>query len=156
MAHVHFEVHHEFDAPPRQVWDELVDWKGHEAWIPATTVTVGDGDPTAVGHEFVARTGVGPLALDDRMRVERCDWDEATSSGDCRVEKIGPVLEGHAGFTVEPSTSGARSGSGTSMNWVEDVTVPYAPQFTAPVLAFLGAQGFGFGMRKLAKLLSSR
>ena len=41
MATVQFDVVHPFDAPARAVWDELVDWKGHEAWIPATRVAVG-------------------------------------------------------------------------------------------------------------------
>ena len=51
-----------------------------------------------------------------------------------------------AGFTVE------RSGSGTALAWYEDVQVPYAPQFLAPVLGRLGAAGFRVGMRKLAKV----
>ena len=67
-AAVRFEVRTSFDAPPRRVWDELIDWKGHEAWIPATRVDVPDGDATAVGAEFTAFTGYGPLTLEDRMR----------------------------------------------------------------------------------------
>ena len=63
MAAVRFEVRHSFTAPARVVWDELIDWKGHEAWIPATKVEIHtDGDPTAVGAEFTATTGYGPLA----------------------------------------------------------------------------------------------
>lgn len=150
MAHVRFVVVHEFRAPPRVVWDELVDWKGHEAWIPATRVDVEPGEPTAIGATFTAYSGFGKLALEDRMRVARCDWDDATSSGDCEVEKLGPVLTGRAGFTVEPAADGA------TVRWIEDVTVPYAPQFTAPLLGWLGAQGFRLGMRKLAKLLAER
>lgn len=149
MADVAFEVPYRFDAPTREVWDALIDWDGHADWIPATRMEVEPGDPTAAGAEFTAITGFGPLALKDRMRVVRCDWDDETSSGDCEVEKIGPVLTGRAGFTVEPA------GSGCSLVWIEDVRVPYAPQFLAPVLAFLGARGFSFGMRTLAKRLAS-
>lgn len=149
MAEVKFDVRHRFEAPAREVWDALVDWNGHADWIPATRMEVGPGDPTAVGAEFTAITGVGPLALTDRMRVVRCDWSEATSSGDCEVEKLGPVLTGSAGFTIEPS-----EGGGTDLVWVEDVRVPYTPQFLSPVLAFLGARGFALGMKKLAKLLA--
>lgn len=147
MAAVRFEVRTSFDAPPRRVWDEMIDWQRHEAWIPATRMAVPADDPTAVGAEFTAFTGYGPLTLEDRMRVTRCDWDEAASRGDCEVEKLGPVLRGTAGFAVKPE------GAGCVVVWIEDVTVPYVPGFASPVVAKLGAAGFKVGMRKLAKLV---
>jgi hypothetical protein len=128
----------------------LVDWSGHANWIPMTRVDVEPGDPTAVGSRFTATTGLGPLALPDRMEVVHCDWDDDSSTGTCEVAKLGPVLRGRAGFTVRPD------GDGTALDWLEDVTVPYTPQFLAPVLGWLGAQGFSAGMRKLAKLLAGR
>ena len=148
-AAVRFEVRTSFDAPPRRVWDEMIDWKGHEAWIPATRVAVSEGDTTAVGAEFTAFTGYRPLVLEDRMRVTRCRWDDTTSTGDCEVEKLGPVLRGRAGFTVKPE------GAGCAVVWIEDVTVPYAPGFTARVVAKLGSAGFKLGMRKLAKIVEA-
>ncbi len=147
MANVQFEVVHQFEASARVVWDELIDWKGHEAWIPATKVDVGAGDPTAVGAEFTAITGFGPIALKDRMVVSECTWDEATGAGKCEVEKVGPVLRGRAWFTVAPD------GDGSVVHWYEDVTVPHAPQLLAPVIGKAGAIGFRLGMKKLAKLL---
>lgn len=150
MAHVRFDVRHRFDAPARTVWDELVDWEAHAAWIPMTRMDVDPGDPTAVGATFTATTGLGPLALPDRMEVVRCDWDDSTSSGDCEVRKLGPVLTGTAGFTVTPD------GPGAVLDWVEDVHVPYTPQFLAPLVARLGAAGFTSGMKRLAKLLAER
>lgn len=144
---VRFEVRTKFDAPPRRVWDHMIDWKGHEAWIPATRMDVPSGDPSAVGAEFTAFTGYGPLTLEDRMRVARCSWDDAASTGDCAVDKLGPVLRGRAGFTVEPD------GNGCAVTWLEDVTVPYVPGFAAPVVAKLSALGFRLGMRKLAKIV---
>jgi hypothetical protein len=148
MASVRFEVRHVFESSAREVWDELVDWEGHAAWIPATRIDADPGDPTAVGTTFTAYTGFGRVALPDRMRVSRCEWSDESSTGDCEVEKLGPVLKGRAGFTVEPD------GDAAVLNWFEDVTVPYVPQFAAPVLARLGAVGFRAGMRKLAKLLA--
>jgi len=147
---VAFEVVHRFDAPVRTVWDALIDWPGHAEWIPMTRVAVDPGDPTAVGATFTAWSGPGPLALEDRMRVTQLDWDESAGSGSCEVEKLGPVLKGTAGFTVAPS------GAGTELRWVENVTVPVVPQFLAPVVGKLGAAGFSFGMRRLAKLLGTR
>ena len=150
MTNVQFEVRHEFDAPARAVWDELVDWEGHEAWIPATRMDVEPGDPTAVGASFTAYTGFGRVSLEDRMCVVRCDWDEETSTGDCEVEKLGPILTGRAGFTVEPH------GDGSVVNWFEDVQVPYVPGFTRALVGRIGAGGFRSGRKRLAKLLAAR
>ena len=147
-AGVRFEVRTSFDASPRRVWDAMIDWKGHEAWIPATRVVVPVGDATAVGAEFTAYTGYRPLVLEDRMRITRCEWDDTVSRGDCEVDKLGPVLRGRAGFTVKSE------GAGCVVTWIEDVTVPYVPGFAAPVVAKLGAAGFKVGMRKLAKIVA--
>jgi hypothetical protein len=149
MAKIHFDVRHRFDQATKLVWDELVDWERHADWIPATKMDVEPGDPTEVGREFTARSGFGPVALVDRMRVVSCDWDEAASSGDCVVEKIGPILYGRAGFTVVPD------GSGSVVDWVEDIEVRRVPQFLAPIAAKLGALGFKQGMKGLAKQLSN-
>ncbi|MEP1126075.1 MAG: SRPBCC family protein [Ilumatobacter sp.] len=150
MARITFDVQHRFDQDARTVWDDLVDWKSHENWIPMTRVKDGDGAPTDVGHEFTAWTGPGPLSLEDRMRVSKCDWDEANSSGDCEVEKLGPVLRGRAGFTVVPD------GVGSRLDWFEDVTVRFVPQFLAPVVGKLGALGFKQGMKGLSTHLAAR
>ena len=148
MARIRFEVPYRFDAAPRAVWDELVDWTGHGEWIPATRVEVGPGDPTAPGATFTAWTGPGRLSLEDRMRVVECTWDDDTARGECEVDKLGPVLVGRAGFTV------TAHGDGTALVWVEDVEVRRVPGFLAPVAARLGAAGFRVGMRKLARLLA--
>ena len=150
MAHVRFEVPYRFEASPRAVWDELVDWEAHGEWIPATRVEVEPGDPTAPGAGFTAWTGVGRLALEDRMRVVECTWDDDARRGECEVEKLGPVLVGSAGFVVAPD------GQGTALTWIEDVEVRRVPQFLAPIAARLGAVGFRLGMRKLAHLLAHR
>ncbi len=152
MANVSFEVHYSFDASPQRVWDEMVDWKGHENWIPMTRVDVPPTDATVVGSEFTAWTGLGPLSLKDHMRVTQCDWDAASSVGTCQVEKLGPVLRGTAGFTVRPGSTDET----TDLVWFEDVTIGRVPQFVAPVLAKLGAIGFRQGMGSLNKLLSTR
>ncbi|MDH4277065.1 MAG: SRPBCC family protein [Acidimicrobiia bacterium] len=152
MAKITFEVHYSFGASPRTVWDELIDWKGHEKWIPLTRVDVEPGDPSAVGSEFTAWTGVGPASLEDRMRVKQCDWDDGASTGYCEVDKLGPILQGVAGFTVEPG----RSGGGADLVWFENVSIRFVPQFLAPVLAAIGAGGFKQGMRRLDKLVGGR
>lgn len=149
MARIEFIVEHRFEQSARTVWDDMVDWETHAEWIPMTRVKVGDGASTDVGHEFTAWTGPGRLSLEDRMRVVRCDWDDATGSGDCEVEKLGPILRGRAGFTIEPD------GSGSQLRWFEDVNLPRVPQFLAPVVAKVGAVGFKQGMKSLGKRLTA-
>jgi len=149
MAQIRFDVRHHFDQPPEVVWNELVDWSRHGDWIPATTIEIGPGDPTDVGREFTALTGFGRVALPDRMRVVTCEWDPERSTGDCVVDKLGPVLRGQAGFTVEADRDGA------VIDWFEDVSIPYVPQLVAPLGGRIGAFFFRQGMRKLAKNLGS-
>ncbi|MEM9893824.1 MAG: SRPBCC family protein [Actinomycetota bacterium] len=151
MSAVHFTVTVPFDAPARQVWDEMIDWKGHEAWIPATRVQVDAGDPTAVGATFTAWTGLGKVSLEDRMRVTACTWDEETGTGHCEVEKLGPVLTGRAGFDVRP----AAGGEGSEVEWLEDVDVRWLPSPLAPIIERLSALGFKRGMQGLAKKLAA-
>ena len=150
MLPVKFDLTRRFDVPVRELWDELIDWPAHGAWIPATTIEGESGDPNEVGYTFTAWTGVRPVALEDRMRLSRCDWNEAEQSGVCDVEKLGPVLGGAAGFTVRAD------GSGSIIEWREDVTVPYLPRFLSPVGAFVGRIGFTLALRSLAKVLARR
>ena len=148
MADIHFVVSVEFDQPARRVWDELIDWKAHEAWIPMTRVEIHDADSTAVGSTFTAWTGPGPLALEDRMRVAVCDWSETTGSGSCTVDKLGPVLDGEARFTVTPR------GDDSVVKWTEDVAISWLPGFLGKPVAWIGAAGFRFGMRRLRRSFS--
>lgn len=150
MARVQFELSRQFDIGVRALWDELVDWPAHGAWIPATTIEGETGEPTAVGYTFTAWTGFRPVALQDRMRVTRCEWDDTEQIGICDVEKLGPVLGGTAGFTVHAD------GAGSVLDWREDVTVPYLPGFLSPIAAFFGRIGFTLALRSLSKVLARR
>ena len=147
-APVSFTVVHDFDQPPRTVWDEMIDWKGHEQWVPMTRVELGPEPQDQPGATFMAFTGVWKLGIEDNMRLSVLEWDEESNSGRCEVEKLGPILSGTAGFTVVPEGDGAR------VEWIEDVEVKYMPGFTAPIAAKLGAAGFKQGMKRLAKLLA--
>lgn len=148
MTPIRFTVTHQFDHSPQVVWDKMVDWPAHGEWIPATRVEIDEGDPHAVGGMFTGYTGYGPLTLVDHMRIDEIEFDEETGHGRCQVDKLGPVLNGKAGFTVQPS------GSGTELEWFEDVTVPYLPGFLAPIVSKLSELGFAQGMRSLAKALA--
>lgn len=150
MALIDFTVTHRFAAPSRTVWDEMIDWPSHANWIPATRMEVDSDDFKVEGATFTGYTGYWKLTLVDRMRISALGWDEATTRGSCEVDKLGPVLRGRAGFVVAPD------GDGSSVEWFEQVTVPYLPKFLAPVVSRLSALGFAFGMRSLAKIVESK
>ncbi|MEM7276303.1 MAG: SRPBCC family protein [Actinomycetota bacterium] len=150
MAAVQFTVTHHFDAPPSIVWDEMLDWEGHGRWIPATRVEVDPGDPRSVGATFTGYTGYGPATLVDRMEITELSWDAEAGIGRCVVDKLGPVLLGTAGFTLEPD------GDGTRLEWFEDVTISWLPRLIAPIVDRMSALGFSFGMRRLAKVIAAR
>ena len=125
----------------------MIDWPSHARWIPATRMEVDSSDYQEKGATFTGYTGFGKLALVDRMRISAIDWDEASEEGTCEVEKLGPVLQGRAGFDVTPD------GDGSTVKWFEQVTVPYLPKLLAPIVSKLSALGFAFGMRRLAKIV---
>ncbi len=150
MGLVRFTVRHRFQESAQTVWDELVDWRGHANWIPATRVELADGDPLAIGAQFTAWTGIGRLALEDRMRVAAIDWNPERQIGSCTVDKLGPILAGTAAFTVRAD------GDATELEWIEDVDVRYMPKLFAPLAARIGATGFKLAMRSLARIMRKR
>ena len=150
MALIDFTVTHRFATPPRAVWDEMIDWPNHANWIPATRMEVDSEDYQVEGATFTGYTGYWKLTLVDRMKISAIDWDEATSRGSCEVEKLGPVLQGRAGFVVAPD------GDGSSVEWFERVTVPYLPKLLAPIVNKASALGFASGMSRLAKIVEKR
>lgn len=158
MAHVAFTVTRRFDAPAARVWSALVDWPGHAEWIPMTRIELHDGPardvPSAgparvpvVGEEFTATSGLGPLALVDRMRVTQASAPQE-SPRRVRLDKIGPVLTGHADLQVS-----ADGDQACTVLWVEAVTVPVLPQLLAPLLARGARLAFGQSLGSLAKQL---
>ena len=145
MANVYFEVTRDLPLSADVVFRELVDWKGHATWVPLTRVQVlsGDGGP---GTEFVATTGIGPLALPDRMRVDQLDPAAMT----VRITKIGPLLTGFVHLSV------TSTGETTSrLEWVEDIRVPGVPQFLAKPVAAAARKGFQTSITRMAALLTS-
>ena len=139
MSTVAFRLTFPLASPADDVWNTLVDWSAHGDWIPATrsSITKGDG---GLGTEFVAISGFGRLALVDRMRVVAFDADQMSAE----VEKIGPVLGGRAGFSVSPN------GQACTLEWYENVRVPWLPALLAPLAAITGKALFTLSLRRLA------
>lgn len=145
MARVDFTVERTIPLPARVVFDELVDWAGHAEWVPLTRVEIlkGDGGP---GTEFIATSGIGPAALPDRMRVDTLD-PKAMTVG---ITKIGPVLSG----TVRLRVVGFGDSS-CRLEWVEEIVVPYTPQFLARPIAFAAKRGFTSAITRLVKRIQA-
>lgn len=145
MANVHFTVTRDLPLPADVVFAELIDWSAHADWIPLTRVKIlsGDGGP---GTEFVATSGIGPLALPDRMRVDELDPGAMTA----RVTKVGPVLTGVVHLSVTSTSETA-----SRLDWIEDIRVPGVPQFLAKTVAAAARKGFEVSIRRMAKQLGT-
>ena len=141
MARVHFTVNRRLHLPARTAFDELVDWRGHAAWVPMTRVVIEAGDGGA-GTTFVATTGLGPLALPDRMRVESLD----PISRAVHIVKIGPVLTGDVRLAVTPATEAS-----CDVMWDEDIQVPLLPGFLSTPVGFAARKAFEVSIDRMAK-----
>ena len=147
-----FTVTQQVRAPATAVWAAMVDWRRHGDWAPLTVVRVTTARPEGVGAEFVARTGIGPLAFDDPMTVEL--WQPPGGDvpddrpGRCEVAKRGRVVLGRAGFSVVPLHAGR-----CRVDWDEDVTVtPHrVTRLAGPLLSLAGRIGFGATLRAMAR-----
>jgi carbon monoxide dehydrogenase subunit G len=146
MARVQFTVSRNLDLPAERVFAELIDWKAHEDWVPLTKVVIHSGDGGA-GTEFTATSGIKPLALPDRLRIDALDSEAMT----VHVTKLGPILTG----TVELSVTSTGSNS-CRLDWFEDVRVPVLPQFLATPVGAAARQAFTTSIKKMAKKLSTR
>jgi carbon monoxide dehydrogenase subunit G len=144
MARVRFTVTRDLDLPAAVVFAELIDWKAHEDWVPLTKVVIHSGDGGA-GTVFTATSGIRPLALPDRMRIDSLDAEAMT----VRVTKLGPILTGTVDLSV--TATGATS---CRLDWFEDVRVPVLPQFLEAPVAAAARQGFTTSIKKMAKKLA--
>lgn len=141
MAQVRFVVNRGLALPARAAFEALIDWRGHADWVPMTRVVVEAGDG-GDGTVFVATTGIGPLALPDRMRVEEIDREAMT----VRIVKIGPVLSGEVQIGVREVDVDS-----SEVTWREDIRVPLLPQFLSGAVAALTRVAFEKSLDRMAK-----
>lgn len=115
-------------APAAQVWAAVIDWERQGAWLPLTRVEVTEAAPGGgLGTRIVAWTGLGRLAVADRMTVT--EWDPPHRA---RVTKTGRLMRGSAWFEVrELGPDRAR------LTWGEALEPPPGP-VGRPVGAVLG------------------
>ena len=120
----------------QKAYADLCNWKDHERWVPFTRVTMHSP------QEFTAHTGIGPLALPDRMRVLERD-DEAMRVS---VEKLGPLLTGTASFKVQMFTV-----ESCVVTWTENIRVPFVPGILTKPLSAVAHVLFRYALRRLPR-----
>ena len=138
---VAFELSRIVPMTPEFAWQRLMDWRSHGEWIPLTRVEVDAVNPDC----FTAWSGIGRLALEDRMHLT-----DQTADGcgrRARIAKLGPVIVGEAEFSV---SAGITAGSAV-VQWREVVSVPYLPQMLAPLAAWIGKCLFAMALGRMAR-----
>ncbi|WP_137990931.1 SRPBCC family protein [Streptomyces vilmorinianum] len=138
-----FRVDRSSALPVEEVWRRLTDFAAHGRQVPLTRARVLSPGPTGLGTRFVARTGVGRLAVDDPMEVVGWEPPSAGRPGRCRLEKRGRVVLGRALIEVYETSGGTRA------VWVEELRVRGVPGLLDPVLALAGRWLFGRAMDRL-------
>ncbi|MGW1777999.1 SRPBCC family protein [Streptomyces sp. NPDC002143] len=129
-----------------EAWRRLTEWHRHGDVVPLTRVTVLTPPPTRAGTVFVARSGFGPFAFDDRMEVT--SWCPPTEDepGLCRLEKRGRVVLGWAEIEVRPGPGGR-----TRVIWREELRVRLLPSLCDPLLRTASRRVFGRAVNRLLR-----
>ncbi|MFD8302620.1 SRPBCC family protein [Streptomyces sp. NPDC059690] len=130
-----------------EAWRRLTDWPRHGEVVPLTRVSVLTPAPTGEGTVFVARSGIGPLAFDDRMEVTV--WRPPTDDGPgmCRLEKRGRVVRGWAEIEVRPGPGGR-----ARVVWREELAVRLLPGVFDPLLERSARLMFGRAANRLLRM----
>jgi len=136
-----FSLSRTLDVTPDRAWALLIDWPGHADWVPMTRVEVDPADT----DRFTAWSGLGRLALEDRMQVREIDHDSDIRR--CVVDKLGPILVGEAEFSVAAGPSEVTS----IVAWREDVHVPYLPRVLTGIVGRIGAALFSQSLRRMTR-----
>jgi len=133
--------------PLDEAWRRLTEWPRHGDVVPLTRVRVVTPPPTREGTVIVARSGLGPLAFDDRMEVTV--WRPPTDGtpGRCRLEKRGRVVTGWAELEVRPGPGGR-----SRVVWREELGVRLLPGLFDPLLVRAARYVFGRAANRLLRM----
>ena len=104
-----FEIARTLPGDPEETFAVLGDLAAYGDFQPLTRIKATPG-PIGPGWSFVARTGVGPLSIVDRMVVTA--WQPGQHFA---ITKIGPVLDGGAAVHLTPEADGTR------VIWCEEI-----------------------------------
>ncbi|MEU3277607.1 SRPBCC family protein [Streptomyces antibioticus] len=143
---VTFQLERTVPLPLEEAWRRLTEWHRHGDVVPLTRVTVVTPPPTREGTVFVARTGVGPLAVDDRMEVTVWCPPEGDEPGLCRLEKRGRIVRGWAEIEVRPGPGGR-----ARVIWREELRVRPLPSAADPLLGSASRRMYGHAVNRLLR-----
>ncbi|MER5429569.1 SRPBCC family protein [Streptomyces sp. NPDC002588] len=141
-----FRLERTAPLPPEETWRRLTEWQRHGDVVPLTRVTVITPPPTREGTVFVARSGVGPFAFDDRMEVALWHPPADDEPGMCRLEKRGRIVRGWAEIEVRPGPGGR-----TRVLWREELRVRLLPSLFDPPLGATARSVFGRAVDRLLR-----
>jgi uncharacterized protein YndB with AHSA1/START domain len=111
---VHLRVATTVPVPPDDLWRAIERIETHTDWMAdAESITFCSAQTSGVGATFRCRTRVGPVVLDDAMRVT--EWDAPRVMG---IAHEG-VVTGTGRFTLSPSAAGTR------LVWDERLVFPW-------------------------------
>lgn len=144
---VNFLLERTAPLPLDETWRRLTDWPRHGSVVPLTRVTVVTAGPTRKGTVFVARTGVGPLAFDDRMEVTVWRPPVDDEPGFCRLEKRGRMVTGWAEIEVGPGPGGR-----SRVVWREEVGFRFLPGVVDAVVRGVARYVFGRAVNRLLRM----
>lgn len=129
-----------------EAWRRLTEWTRHGDVVPLTRVTVVTPGPTREGTVFVARSGIGPLAVDDRMEVTVWCPPGEDEPGRCRLEKRGRTVRGWAEIEVRPGPGGR-----ARVVWREELRLRPLPSVFDPLLRATARRMFGRAANRLLR-----
>lgn len=140
-----FEVHIDSRLPAPEAWRRLLDLRAHSAVIPLTTVSgdVLEASRLVDGSRFLARTGVGPFAVDDAMVVESIVPPTVNSAGSVRIRKRGKVVRGRIELRVAPAAGGC------TVAWWQRIGVRGVPGLFDPLVSRVARGAYGKALRRL-------
>ncbi|MFE6336042.1 SRPBCC family protein [Streptomyces sp. NPDC057806] len=143
---VNFELERTAPLSLDEAWRRLTEWPRHGEVVPLTRVTVVTPGPNRQGTVFVARSGLGPLAVDDRMEVTVWRPPAEDAPGLCRLEKRGRVVLGWAEIEVRPGPGGR-----ARVVWREELRVRLLPGLFDRPLRAAGRWMFGRAANRLLR-----
>ncbi|MFF5183130.1 SRPBCC family protein [Streptomyces sp. NPDC000345] len=129
-----------------EAWRRLTEWHRHGEVVPLTRVTVVTPPPAGEGTVFVARSGLGPFAFDDRMEVTVWHPPADDEPGRCRLEKRGRLVRGWAEIEVWPGPGGR-----TRVVWREELRIRFLPSPFDPLVRTTARSVFGRAVNRLLR-----
>lgn len=109
-------------ADPDSVWAAVTDFAAHGRFVPFTEILCEPAAPRSPhqGWRFIGRTRLGPLVVDDPMRLTRWKPPDEHGIGAFHAHKVGPVLTGWAAVEVRAVPGGA------TVTWSEHIRLRVA------------------------------